>query len=307
MGCGSSSIKEEKKPKSVKSTPKQPKKHREDNLDELGPLFSPGPSGHSEKRIDPDDPDNKIDIEENPTVTRVAEEDVPESDLPPTAQYHPLQRRGSSPRVARRQVHDEPGEMVSVPKHFLRTKLQDRHLRQLTRTDTATLNSLFDGIQEEDDASATLNKEKFVTLMISHGHGAFGDQTFAESFFEAMDANRNGSVDKKELLVGMLALTSGSTEEKLRVWFKIYDINNDNAIQTNELTHMLKVLQRVNGDENMTDEFIDEFCESTYATYGNEENELCQDDFVKAAIDRQDLCTYFTALVQPSSSSLAKV
>jgi Ca2+-binding EF-hand superfamily protein len=79
-----------------------------------------------------------------------------------------------------------------------------------------TLESLFDGIQGVSDESPTLNKAKFVELMVTSGVRVFKDQSIAISFFEAMDLNGNGSVDKKELLLGLVTLSAGGMEEKLR-------------------------------------------------------------------------------------------
>eukprot|EP00727_Mastigamoeba_balamuthi_P004011 m51a1_g13607 hypothetical protein (133) ;mRNA; f:1269-1859 len=102
------------------------------------------------------------------------------------------------------------------PRETLKARMQNDALKQLTRLDAKTLQSMFDGMQYQGDQSAPLNEERFAQVMASSGHPVFRDKGVVRSFFRAMDSNGNGHVDQKELMVGLLTLASGELGEKLK-------------------------------------------------------------------------------------------
>jgi len=52
--------------------------------------------------------------------------------------------------------------------------------------------------------------------MSSHGLKFFEDPAVAEGFYNALDADQNGAVDKKELICGLAVLADGDLEHKLK-------------------------------------------------------------------------------------------
>jgi Ca2+-binding EF-hand superfamily protein len=155
--------------------------------------------------------------------------------------------------------------------------------------DMKEISDIFDGVQEEEDDSETLNKEKFVVAMVGTGHQAFRDPQVARSFFDALDANGNGSVDKKELLTGLLALMSDSLETKLKsfiflckpyyyyylVCFRIYDLNKDHSIEPAELKHMLLLLSKLgNEDESLSENELNELADKIYRDFDSDGNNV---------------------------------
>ncbi|KAM4619353.1 guanylyl cyclase inhibitory protein [Polymixia lowei] len=65
---------------------------------------------------------------------------------------------------------------------------------------------------------------------------------YAEQIFRTLDNNGDGVVDFREYVMAISMLIEGSTEEKLRWSFKLYDKDRDGAITREE---MLEIMQSV--------------------------------------------------------------
>lgn len=55
-----------------------------------------------------------------------------------------------------------------------------------------------------------------------------------------MDADKSGFITIKELWDVMLVLAQGTPEQKARLAFDIYDINQSNSISLNDLLRLVK-------------------------------------------------------------------
>lgn len=170
------------------------------------------------------------------------------------------------------------------PRDSLRTKLTHDALRQLTRMDATTLNSMFEGLQFQGDQSAPLNEEKFATVMATSGHPVFKEKSVARSFFRAMDSNGNGHIDQKELMIGLMTLATGTLEDKLKLCFRIYDINKDGSLEEKELVQVLRAVGCVDPVHVAREIF-------KFDLDGNGVIDL--EEFVAAAKGRPDLQEFF--------------
>ncbi|KJE89612.1 diacylglycerol kinase 1 [Capsaspora owczarzaki ATCC 30864] len=65
------------------------------------------------------------------------------------------------------------------------------------------------------------------------------DDAFVHRLFEMFDADKSGTVSFKELVVSASVLESGSTEEKLRFLFKVYDEDSNGVLEKEELDRIL--------------------------------------------------------------------
>lgn len=176
------------------------------------------------------------------------------------------------------------------PRRMLKQRIEAEKITKLTQIDMKTLKGLFDGIQTEADDSPALNKRKFVELMMRSGCPAFRDQSVAASFFEALDLNGNGHVDKKELLLALITLANGSLEEKLRTCFRVYDLNKDRVIQREELALVLRALT----SERLLGKPIAVVVNEIFEKFDTDKNDgIDMDEFIIAARERPDLQRLF--------------
>ena len=63
-----------------------------------------------------------------------------------------------------------------------------------------------------------------------------------DSLFSLFDTDQNGSVDWRELTVGLASLCSGSTHDRLRVIFDMFDTSHNGHISRAELAHLVRVV-----------------------------------------------------------------
>jgi len=85
------------------------------------------------------------------------------------------------------------------PSKLLRKKIEDKHLQKLTQLNTNTLESLFSEVFQDTSSHETLNKEKFLKVMKDSGFALAKEPQVVESFFNALDVNGNGEVEKKRV------------------------------------------------------------------------------------------------------------
>jgi len=63
---------------------------------------------------------------------------------------------------------------------------------------------------------------------------------FVDRLFVLLDTDNSGTIDLREFITGLSCLCKGTPEEKIRVTFKAYDLDNSGFIDQNELTIMFK-------------------------------------------------------------------
>ncbi|XP_044740622.1 ubiquitin carboxyl-terminal hydrolase 32 isoform X2 [Chrysoperla carnea] len=70
-------------------------------------------------------------------------------------------------------------------------------------------------------------------------------QSVCAGFFLALDENRDGHIDFKELCCGVSAACRGPMAERMKFCFKVFDVDRDGKLNPNELKHMAEVLELV--------------------------------------------------------------
>ena len=69
------------------------------------------------------------------------------------------------------------------------------------------------------------------------------ENPIVQRIISIFDKNNDGKISFYEFVLGLSSLTnSGNTEEKLKIAFQIYDMNNDNYISNGDLFNLLKIL-----------------------------------------------------------------
>ncbi|CAD8047041.1 unnamed protein product [Paramecium sonneborni] len=83
-----------------------------------------------------------------------------------------------------------------------------------------------------------LTKQDFYELMVAVGMGS--DINLLDKLFYVFDEDSNGTVDYKELIIGLEIFKEDSIEEKIKVFFDICDADGNGSITEKELYDVLK-------------------------------------------------------------------
>eukprot|EP00058_Branchiostoma_floridae_P023924 XP_002609414.1 hypothetical protein BRAFLDRAFT_86516 [Branchiostoma floridae] len=71
--------------------------------------------------------------------------------------------------------------------------------------------------------------------------------TLARQIFRTFDKDGSGSVDFREFIIGLSTLLRGTTVERLKWVFNMYDLDSNGSVTKDELIHVLKEVD-VDGD-----------------------------------------------------------
>uniref|UniRef100_A0A6B2LKW6 EF-hand domain-containing protein n=1 Tax=Arcella intermedia TaxID=1963864 RepID=A0A6B2LKW6_9EUKA len=90
------------------------------------------------------------------------------------------------------------------------------------------------------------------------------DSKVAERIFHLFDINNDGHVNFEEFVSGLAIFKSGSTEEKLKFSFRLYDVDGDGFIQKKELLEMLRASLLENCTLNLSSSQLERIIDSTF-------------------------------------------
>ncbi|XP_027017833.1 guanylyl cyclase inhibitory protein isoform X1 [Tachysurus fulvidraco] len=75
---------------------------------------------------------------------------------------------------------------------------------------------------------------------------------YAEQIFRTLDNNEDGFVDFREYVMAISMLLEGSSEEKLRWSFKLYDKDKDGAITRSEMLDIMQAVYKMSVATSLT-------------------------------------------------------
>ncbi|KAL1915918.1 uncharacterized protein VTP21DRAFT_6306 [Calcarisporiella thermophila] len=78
------------------------------------------------------------------------------------------------------------------------------------------------------------------------------DDVFLERLFKAFDVDNNKEIDFREFVDGLSAFMKGTSEEKLELSFKLYDMNQDGLVTQEEMIDVMKKLASVLSTEDQS-------------------------------------------------------
>jgi len=138
------------------------------------------------------------------------------------------------------------------------------------------------------DGTSVINKEQFQAILQS-ANIQTANQGFLDELFNAFDKNNDGTVNFIEFCTGLSVMLKGTSEEKLKLSFEIYDQDKSGKISQSE---MMQVLQNMNvslkaatGSQGYTDEDIQQFVSKIYSECDLDGNSfLSYSEFYKAVV-----------------------
>ncbi|XP_007897746.1 guanylyl cyclase-activating protein 1 [Callorhinchus milii] len=115
--------------------------------------------------------------------------------------------------------------------------------------------------------------------------------SYVEQMFNTFDMNQDGYIDFMEYVAALSLVLRGKVEQKLRWYFKIYDFNRNGTINKEELLHIVKAIRSINGREHETS--AEEFTNMVFETMDiNGDDELSLEEFLEG-VQKDKLLLHF--------------
>lgn len=122
------------------------------------------------------------------------------------------------------------------------------HLKELLRDTKFTkeeIKNMYRGFKQECPGGIVQEDtfKEIYAKFFPHGNSAL----YAHHVFKAFDTNRNGSISFRDMLVSLSTLLRGTTHEKLRWTFTLYDLNGDGFITKQEVLNVMVAVHDLMG------------------------------------------------------------
>ncbi|XP_036625088.1 guanylyl cyclase-activating protein 1 [Trichosurus vulpecula] len=104
---------------------------------------------------------------------------------------------------------------------------------------------------------------------------------YVEQMFETFDFNKDGYIDFMEYVAALSLVLKGKVEQKLRWYFKLYDVDGNGCIDRGELLNIIRAIRAINpcSDSAMSAE---EFTDTVFAKIDiNGDGELSLEEFME--------------------------
>ncbi|ELW66045.1 guanylyl cyclase-activating protein 1 [Tupaia chinensis] len=104
---------------------------------------------------------------------------------------------------------------------------------------------------------------------------------YVEQMFETFDFNKDGYIDFMEYVAALSLVLKGKVEQKLRWYFKLYDVDGNGCIDREELLTIIRAIRTINpcSDTTMTAE---EFTDTVFSKIDvNGDGELSLEEFME--------------------------
>ncbi|KAM9233421.1 guanylyl cyclase-activating protein 1 [Dugong dugon] len=117
---------------------------------------------------------------------------------------------------------------------------------------------------------------------------------YVEQMFESFDFNKDGYIDFVEYVAALSLVLKGKVEQKLRWYFKLYDVDGNGCIDRDELLTIIQAIRAINpcSDTTMSAE---EFTDLVFSKIDvNGDGELSLEEFMEGVQKDQMLLDTLT-------------
>ncbi|XP_049731244.1 guanylyl cyclase-activating protein 1 [Elephas maximus indicus] len=117
---------------------------------------------------------------------------------------------------------------------------------------------------------------------------------YVEQMFETFDFNKDGYIDFMEYVAALSLVLKGKVEQKLRWYFKLYDVDGNGCIDRDELLTIIQAIRAINpcSDSTMSAE---EFTDLVFSKIDvNGDGELSLEEFMEGVQKDQMLLDTLT-------------
>ncbi|KAM9666826.1 guanylyl cyclase-activating protein 1 [Trichechus inunguis] len=117
---------------------------------------------------------------------------------------------------------------------------------------------------------------------------------YVEQMFETFDFNKDGYIDFVEYVAALSLVLKGKVEQKLRWYFKLYDVDGNGCIDRDELLTIIQAIRAINpcSDSTMSAE---EFTDLVFSKIDvNGDGELSLEEFMEGVQKDQMLLDTLT-------------
>lgn len=193
----------------------------------------------------------------------------------------------------RRQKFRRPdGFSPKLTRAMLRQLLQDTNM---TRTELYRLYNRFKALCVLSGTPGHISKTQFKDGVSSL---AFEDDVFVDRVFNLLDENNSGTVEWTEFVNAVNALESGTPYDKLVFCFRVYDRDNSNTIERQELLEMFSSMLLSSGRSASEasnaapptpalQELIEDFVDTIYDSFDLNGSSSLEFEEVHAAVQRK--------------------
>ncbi|XP_029429296.1 guanylyl cyclase-activating protein 1 [Rhinatrema bivittatum] len=102
---------------------------------------------------------------------------------------------------------------------------------------------------------------------------------YIQQMFETFDFNKDGYMDFMEYVAALSLVLKGKVEQKLRWYFKLYDVDGNGCIDKGELLNIIKAIRTIN--RNNYEMTAEEFTDMVFDKIDiNGDGELSLDEFL---------------------------
>jgi len=116
-------------------------------------------------------------------------------------------------------------------------------------------------------------------------------EKFSENIFRTFDTNKNGTVGFREFMLALHVTSKGTPEEKLRLAFRMYDVDGNGTIELSEMKRVVGAVYDMLGtEENKRGRAEDLFSKMDQ----NSDGTVSQDQFIAVCIQDKDLLNILT-------------
>uniref|UniRef100_UPI00358F17FE guanylyl cyclase-activating protein 1 n=1 Tax=Myxine glutinosa TaxID=7769 RepID=UPI00358F17FE len=126
---------------------------------------------------------------------------------------------------------------------------------------------------------------------------------YIEQMFNTFDMNKDGSIDFMEYVAALSLVLKGTVEQKLRWYFKLYDVNGNGCIDRQELLQIIMAIRAINGSTSNVS--AEEYTNKVFDNIDiNGDGELSLEEFVEGTKQDKALMEMLTTNLDLSHITL---